>query len=434
MTAPNGPILFNSSSGSDTAASGLGPDPAVSGTGASLNATTTVDLSADNPDLINVQAGDLLWVDASSGRQFSIIASSDNTAKTVTCDDAFAVTETGRNWGIGGKRLSCQGSLQAFADAKGGWTFELEDGYTENISSAPIEFSADPTVTDGPIKFGGPSSPTTRPSFDNNGHTITGGELFRFSGRGWHVENFDITCYGNTSGWSSIKSVNNRNLFQKLKFFMHSDGDIGTALALSSENKARYCVFDSRQFNNMKGGPHIKMSNKCIAEYNHIIGCDGVSSFGIAFDKNSSFQIVRHNIIERCADIGIKWNAGNQGQQSAYGNIIYNCGIGISFAVSNTNNLATFDISNNIVTHSAGWGLDMGTVTEEELKYHSMIIARNAFYSNTSGSISRAVFEDNNIDLTADPFVDAANGDFNINNDAGGGALLRSQAVEIPSI
>lgn len=104
-------IIVNSS-GSDTAASGCGPATAVSGSGASItSASTTVDLSLDSPDLSGVVADDLIWVDASSGRQWGRISSVDNTAKTVTLttNNLYAVTETGRNWGIGGKRATLMG-------------------------------------------------------------------------------------------------------------------------------------------------------------------------------------------------------------------------------------------------------------------------------------------------------------------------------------
>jgi len=57
-----------------------------------------------------------------------------------------------------------------------------------------------------------------------------------------------------------------------------------------------------------------------------------------------------------------------------------------------------------------------------------------AGYNNTSGNVNGYTTGITNIDfvtLTADPFVDAASGDFNINNDAGGGADLRAVTLTI---
>lgn len=57
----------------------------------------------------------------------------------------------------------------------------------------------------------------------------------------------------------------------------------------------------------------------------------------------------------------------------------------------------------------------------------------NAMYNNTAGAINNAPTRAiGSITLTADPFVDAAGGDFNINNVAGGGADLRAATIVLP--
>ena len=127
MTAPSGPILFNSSTGSDTAASGLGPATALTGAGASTTASSAV---VTGIDTTGVAAGDLLWVESTSGRQFSIIASVDSGTQ-VTCDDVFANTEASRTWAIGGKRATFDetNSRTIFNGTTGGksdWIIETE--------------------------------------------------------------------------------------------------------------------------------------------------------------------------------------------------------------------------------------------------------------------------------------------------------------------
>lgn len=114
MTAPNGPILFNNSTGSDTQSSGLGPSTALYGAGASTTAASAV---VTGINTTGVSAGDLLWVQSSSDRQFSIIASVDSSTQ-VTCDDVFANTESGRTWACGGKRATFEdaSSRRIFAE------------------------------------------------------------------------------------------------------------------------------------------------------------------------------------------------------------------------------------------------------------------------------------------------------------------------------
>ena len=102
MTTPNGNVIFNSSTGSDTQSSGLGPSTAVYGSAASITLDSNVVTGIDTTGVV---AGDLLWVQSSTGRQFSIIASVDS-ATQVTCDYVFEVTESGRTWAIGGKRAT----------------------------------------------------------------------------------------------------------------------------------------------------------------------------------------------------------------------------------------------------------------------------------------------------------------------------------------
>src|SRR5882762_753979 len=104
------PTVAINSSGSDTAASGAGPVISLFGTAAATAASTIVTLLVDNPDLSGVatDGSAIIWIGSSSGRQFSKITAVDNTVgvKTVTVAVAFANTESGKSWGIGGKRLT----------------------------------------------------------------------------------------------------------------------------------------------------------------------------------------------------------------------------------------------------------------------------------------------------------------------------------------
>ena len=52
--------------------------------------------------------------------------------------------------------------------------------------------------------------------------------------------------------------------------------------------------------------------------------------------------------------------------------------------------------------------------------------------NNTSGFTNLVTFEDDTVTLTADPYVDEASNDFRLNDDAGGGALLKAIAIIFP--
>jgi hypothetical protein len=97
------------------------------------------------------------------------------------------------------------------------------------------------------------------------------------------------------------------------------------------------------------------------------------------------------------------------------GNIFYGNG---SHAI-NINDMVEGLCSSNLFAGNAGYGINIRSA------HSSDIPIGNAFFNNTSGEINGANGIES-ITLTADPFVDAANGDFNLNATAGGGATLRA--------
>jgi hypothetical protein len=129
-------VQFNSSTGSETQASGAGPATAKFGTNASFaGSVVTLDGS---PDLsgVAVDSSHVLWLLTSTGRQFFAItakANSGTPTAQVTVADAPAGTATGRTWAIGGKRQSIDtiNSRNIFVgDIKPGWTIDLEGTFT----------------------------------------------------------------------------------------------------------------------------------------------------------------------------------------------------------------------------------------------------------------------------------------------------------------
>lgn len=104
-------IRFNSSTGSDTAASGAGPSVAVTGTAAAHTngvASTTITLT-NSPDLSGVatDGSAAIWLNTTSGRQWSKITAKDDTAKTVTVENSFTIASgSAVNYAIGGKRAT----------------------------------------------------------------------------------------------------------------------------------------------------------------------------------------------------------------------------------------------------------------------------------------------------------------------------------------
>lgn len=130
-------IRFNSSTGSDTTASGSAGAITANGTNASFSGSVvTLDGS---PDLSGFDADeDVLFLDTTSGRKFFDLSGANDGADQVTCVNAPAGTATGLTWAIGGKRATFghADSRSVFTDAKTGWTISTETD--QSISTAII--------------------------------------------------------------------------------------------------------------------------------------------------------------------------------------------------------------------------------------------------------------------------------------------------------
>lgn len=435
MTVPNGPILFNSSTGSDTGASGLGPTTALSGTGASLNTTSTVTLSADTPDLSGVVAGDLLWVDTSSGRQFSIIASVDNGADTVTCDDAFTVTESGRNWGIGGKRATLNGTnsrkildnAAAAGDAYGGWIIQFESGFTDTIT-ANIRIRRSGSTTLGPIIVRGEPGAATKPVLTAN---FNGSMFITGSGDGHQFHDFTALNSNGTKTASMFVNGGSGGKYCVLRGMTIGDGAGNHFWKGLLCNAYGWRLYNCEIRNCASYGIEINTGSLVVySSYIHDNGSNGIHGTGTTSDGLIVFQ----SIIAGNTGDGIYMQVlGSTLLMSIIANNIIhnNRGDGIELATASDRLYPSANIYNNIITQNLGYGINPSSGTQELADFYGMQMDFNAFLNNSSGEVNIVNNGPNDITLTVDPFVNAAGGDFNLNNTAGGGANLRNVSIDI---
>ena len=175
-------------------------------------------------------------------------------------------------------------------------------------------------------------------------------------------------------------------------------------------------------------------SNGSIFEWNyiHTNACTAIAI------TNSRRGFVLNNIIANNSggsSIGIQ--IGTSVGVIAYGNTVYNSG---SHGIQTSNTIMDgTSIRNNLLVDNGGYGLANSVAgTAAWPQYDG-----NAYYSNTSGT--RQNIDDTggtnpingvgtyanvfDVILSADPFTNAAGGDFTLNNTAGGGAALRGTGV-----
>lgn len=408
MTTPNGPILFNSSTGSDSNASGLGPASAVSGSGAELDGTSTVDVSYDGMDLSSISAGDLLYCSTSAGRQFSIIASVDTINETITTDDAWP-TESGVSWAVGGKRASIIGSSRLLAnDGKYDSILQLEDSYSETFSSGI-------TISIGGLTLRGELGAANKPvlTFTNNTTSIQLGNDSII------VQNIELQNTATTTSSTLAFNVSNNTTLCRLidvsvdhqtnNYYhcvkVHASGTTGiicdgcsfgyttnTGIYLSVAAHAQTSIRHCRIFNCQSHAFDNAYSNPFVFAFNLVYG-----NGGSGITRTNSFAYIVGNVFYD--------NAGNGVSLSGYNNQV---------------------VSNVFVGNAYG-------LSDDASGDYSQYVRGNAFYNNTSGETNNLSPVMDSITLTADPFTDAANVDFSLNSNAGGGAVLRAETMVIGS-
>lgn len=392
-------IIFNAASGSDTAASGAGPATALFGTAASLNSSTTVDLSADAPDLSGVatDGSAALWVDTTSGRQFSPITGVDNTAKTVTVSTTYSVTESGRNWGIGGKRklIDNADSLTLFGatGATLNWIIELED---DQSISAVITLN---TALDGAT----------------------------IRGAGGALKTITQTANDETI---QVSSANVR--FQWLKF-INTNGTKTNAQAIEYAGSST-CLVESCQFgdgtNHLHTGlstaiPDVSVINCCF------IGCTSAaisaSGTGVAFVSGSFFKDNAAGFVGSNANLifldSIFSGTTGKAIDSTNGSLLRVIIQGNTFdgggddAVEIDNPApAIIFLRNNIFSNTTGWGVDFTALTTDSAVTEDF----NAYYNNSSGSVNGITIGANSIEGTDPQYVNAAGENFEIGTNLAG--------------
>ena len=393
MTAPNGAILFNNSTGSDTTASGLGAAN-VYGSGASTTGSSAV---VTGIDTTGVSSGDLLWVQSSSGRQFSIIFTVDSSTQ-VTCDDTFDNTESGRTWAIGGKRA----------------TFDNADSRTAftDLTSVIIETETDQTINSS--IFLGQSLGNLVKGSDGT-QVITGTHnSTHFFGKNISIADLTFETSNSTNtGTAAYQSHNGNNVMSAKNLTI--DGLAYGGVSNASNCQHRWYGCKATNITNYAiqraGGNMSAEMTRC-----YVDTASGAMNWGSGTNIGGKLH---NSIISNCSNDVL--SASNwTGTLIVYGNIFAR-GNSDCIAVSATNAVVDPQIAYNIFASNSGYAFNSNIDPSKAAGIYS-----NVYYSNSSGNTSTGSVESDAITLTADPFVDAAAGDFNLNADAGGGATLRA--------
>jgi hypothetical protein len=342
-------------------------------------------------DLSSISAGDLLFCDTASGRKFSIIASVDTLSETITTDEAWP-TESGVSWAVGGKRATLQNSQHLWIKTDGagsGLTYELE---TDQTMSSYVTSYSD---MGGKIKS----------SVTGTKRVITIGGTYFADGGGW-------TCYDIHLKSSANAAIGRASTSTQDSTWVFVNCIVGDAtdyfVRLGDRASRTFAVYGQnttfQDFNGtLQNNTDVFLARDCL-----IKNCSSI------YYSNSLSSYTCHLfrcVVKNCSTIGFMRRGGNVKLEQNIFDTITNSGQIMSWQDNSTAN-----VRENIFINMSGY--IESYVTDHWAFY------RNAFYNVTG--IWPPPDDSDPIALTADPFIDAVNGDYNLNATAGGGAVLRS--------
>ena len=381
MTAPNGSIVFNNSTGSDTQSSGLGPSAAVYGSGASTTGSSAV---VTGIDTTGVSAGDLLWVQSSSGRQFSIIASVDSSTQ-VTCDDQFANTEGSRTWAVGGKRSTLENasSRQIMTD----------------LSGITLEIQSDQTITT-PFSMGNANNKLMGDSISDR-HTITQStastDIIHSQNTAWYFnlkfKGGDATCFNN-GGTSASENVYNCIIGDQTDTVAKAHGQYGAFRFYDSV--IQYCTVQHDIQSIYSSFWFIR------SKYIH-------NEYSLAATHGNSINYIEQSLFANNTRDGFRLGLYQTSVYVAGCTFANNGGHGL------TGTYPPRIFYDNIVANNGGYGINVSNTSKDS---EIVFVNNNQWYNNTSGDTYQ--FSKGTSDVSSNPqFTDATNGNFTTNQPGG---------------
>ena len=383
---PGKPVIkYNADSGSDTLASGAGPDVAVTGTNGEILTSNTVDLHGTF-DLTGVgdDGTDVFWFDSTSGRKrlypIESFTGGVSTCTGLAFGDFSGTAEAGRDWAIGGVRKTLTSNARTDPrDSGAGWTLELQDSTAEYVlTSACITFTGD--LVQGPVTIRAASGATPVVSWTSN--------TFAFQSSSYLVlENLTIT---NTTSISTFAN----------------------AVLVASGKFARMlgCTMDSQRAVSINDGRAV------------LIDCDVTAGdFGLLSAKNTNQITVIGSGMHDCGSAGLYMQDDWDGSFSAWSSVFENNAnrglilgvngslvksVSVRNCVFNGNTLAGFEffktvaitsgpvvLTNNVFSGNSTYGIKVGQSTSVDLITYNN---NNAYFNNTSGEVSTDITKGTN--------------------------------------
>lgn len=368
-------------------------------------ATTTTLTSAGNP-FSSADVGNILNITGGSGfttGRYQIVSVS---VATATIDRVGGTGgSTGGTGNLGGALATIATAASSLASGNDVWVKA-----TANYAiTTGISFSTAGVDATDPVRIMGYTS--TRG--DNGRATITSSSaisFFTLNNNFQYAANFILTGSGSsTLNGFVLNGASNTIKNVKVSGIGDGAGNHYGIIALSVDN----VIEDFEVSGMVSGSPGVIATaarNTFIRGYIH-----DFAATGLTLNSNTTVEDVIVDSLSGASSDCISVTSTTR-MISINGVVAYNCGRdGIRLAT-----VGQVNIRNAILSTNGGYGINVSAGGEVGIEADY-----NGYYNNTTAARNNLTAGAHDVTLSADPFTDAANADFTLNNTAGGGAALR---------
>ena len=239
-------------------------------------------------------------------------------------------------------------------------------------------------------------------------------------------------------------------LWMKTKDLIFSGNGFTGVKAYSLGNNQVYTLIVNCEFYNLSSNTGAGMIAKKCYFYNvSVPGCvlyencefNSCTATGQALIGGNQQINVSNCLFRNNTGVVLQFNPGGGVNPSVFNSTFYNNSSDVislynNFTNSTSTNRSTIHIYNNIFANNGGNAIR----SDQDFAFYEVELENNVFYSNSSSGIgtgtnsfsSTKLISINPIFLNQSPFIDAANGDFRLNDEPNGGRLCKSVGAMSP--
>jgi hypothetical protein len=397
--------------------------PQASGTNLTVDTVSSTDVTPDGYTPLSADVGNIIQVTAGAGFTTGFYqVQSIQSGKWRLDRSPAALSATGGSWYLGGALNSI--APIASGIVVGGNDVYIKSGTYSTTSSIVMTISGTAPI---PIRIIGYNTNRDWRNTDTQ-PTITsatsGVHLFATNGSTYvHWYNMKFTHTGSTRGW-----IATNNTVQSYHFYWRCTIDGVRAVALPSSSGSLSYEVQSAYYCEFKNCLDACMGSGNGTAVRFLYGCyvHDNSASGYTLTNTGNYMSAVNTVFAKNAAEGVYLSrSSTQAPYVTLLNCIFykNTGSGVRWDTNAGVNISNGGAIDNCVFWGGAYGVRRANSGNENW---CGSFQNNAFGGQSTAAKSNISLSGNDITLTVDPFIDGDNGNFALNNEPGGGALLKN--------